>query len=105
MTQIFLGVLKKGPRWSPGESAETTADQRSHLAHLYELRSQGKLLMSGPIPDGEDYRGFVVLNVDSIEAAHALFSDDAHMLSGRLDFDPYPWLVATDVYEKLVASS
>lgn len=103
MTQVLLGVLRKGPTWSPEETEETHANQERHLALLFRLRDEGVLLMSGPIPEGEDYRGFVVLDLDSEGDGRALFEADAHLQSGRLQLDLYPWLVPTEILQRLRA--
>lgn len=101
MEQVFLGVLRKGPTWSPEDTPEVSANQRLHLALLDRLRQEGILLLSGPIPQGKDFRGFVILDVDDEARVHSLFKDDAHMQSERLVLDVYPWLVAAAALAKL----
>lgn len=97
MTQIYLGLLKKGPTWSPEETVEVTRDQREHLALLQRLGEAGEVLIAGPIPEGEILRGVVVCQADSVEEARAFFAEDAHLNSGRLVLEMFPWMVPSQL--------
>lgn len=97
MTQLYLGMLKKGPAWTAQASEETSHRQREHLALLARLGRQGRLLLAGPVPEGEHMRGFVVCKADSLAAAEAYFAEDSHILSGRLHLEMYPWLVPKEL--------
>jgi uncharacterized protein YciI len=93
MTQIYLGLLKKGPAWTSQASEQVHRDQRAHLDLLAELGSSGRLLLAGPVPDGEQVRGFVICRADSLLAAKGYFVEDHHIRSGRLVLEMHPWLV------------
>lgn len=97
MTKLFLGVLRKGPAWTPEATPEIMQAQREHLDLLRRLSKTGKLLMAGPIPEGEDWRGFVVCRAPSSEQAHGFFDQDTHIRTGRLVLKLYPWVVPTEI--------
>jgi uncharacterized protein YciI len=100
MTSLFLGLMKKGPTWSPDATAEVIENQRKHLALLQRLGEAGDLLLAGPIPEGEVLRGIVVCRAASVEEAEARFADDAHIQTGRLILEWHPWLVPTEVLRR-----
>jgi uncharacterized protein YciI len=100
MTQLYLGLLRKGPDWTAEQTPELTQAQRRHLALLQRLDEEGDLLIAGPIPGGEDLRGVVVCRAESTEQARSYFDQDAHIQSGRLRLEIYPWMVPTEVLER-----
>jgi uncharacterized protein YciI len=97
MTQLYLGLLRKGPTWTAEETPELAQAQRRHLALLQHLGDEGDLLIAGPIPGGEDLRGILVCHAESTEQARSYFAQDAHIQSGRLLLEIYPWMVPTEV--------
>ncbi len=99
MARLYLGLLKKGPRWTPEASEQVTADQRGHLANFERLHAAGTLLIAGPVLDADPLRGIVVCQAASLEALEAEFVVDPHLKSGRLILKIYPWLVDADLLE------
>jgi uncharacterized protein YciI len=100
LTQLILGLYKKGPAWTGESSAEIEEDQRKHLALLARLAERGDLLLAGPIADGSELRGILICNVDSTEKAEALFAGDAHVNTGRLVLEFHPWFVSAATLHK-----
>lgn len=100
MTQLVLGLYRKGLAWSPDATPETIDDQRGHLANFQRLAKQGLLLLSGPISDGDPYRGLILLDCTSPEEAKQLMSGDPHLESGRLELDLYTWWTSTEAINR-----
>lgn len=97
MTELYMGMLRKGPTWTPEATPEVMQAQREHLQLLRRLGESGRLLMAGPIPDGGDWRGVVICRAQSREQAHGYFDQDAHIRSGRLVLELHPWLVPSEI--------
>lgn len=101
MSHLLLGLVRKGPTWTPEATEEILENQRRHLALLQRLSEEGKLLLSGPIPDGEELRGIVICRADSAAEARSWFDADAHVQSGRLRLDFHGWLVPSEAAQRL----
>jgi uncharacterized protein YciI len=97
MTRLFLGLLKKGPLWTADVDEGILRDQEAHLQLLRQLGSKGQLLLAGPVPGGEQVRGFVLCRADSLAAAETYFQGDRHIQGGRLTLEMHPWLVNTEL--------
>jgi uncharacterized protein YciI len=104
MRRLMLVLMVKGPNWSPASTPESARDQAAHLQLLTHLRDSGVLLLSGPIPDGDPERGVLVFDLTDEDDVRALLADDAHMLSGQLAIEQYPWLVPADTLERPLLS-
>jgi hypothetical protein len=89
-TRTYLvGLLRKGPQWSPEDE-----NGRTHLS-LEALRSwknQGAIVVGGWFMDFGDPRGLYIFTVDSIDEAQALVQSDEAIQSGKLMFEFHPWL-------------
>jgi|GEM_PF-208504 len=97
MVTYFLVLLKKGPKWSPGETPELQRLQEAHLDHIRRLGDSGKVVLAGPFSDEGDIRGALLFKVGTIEEARKLEAEDPAVLAGRLVMDVRPWLVAKGV--------
>jgi uncharacterized protein YciI len=89
-----FGLLRKGPKWTPGETEETKRIQAGHLANIGRLADEGKLVVAGPLEaaEGSDLRGVFVFQVGSIEEAQALTATDPAVQAGRLVIELYSFL-------------
>ena len=72
MEQVFLVLLKKGPKSGTGESAERKAIQEGHMANMRAMWQARKLVIAGPMGDEGDLRGIFVFRVPRLEDAQAL---------------------------------
>ncbi|MGD2079458.1 MAG: hypothetical protein PVH18_13825 [Chloroflexota bacterium] len=52
MTVYYLGLLRRGPAWTPEVTPATEQLQVDHLAHIRGMAESGALLMAGPFLDG-----------------------------------------------------
>ena len=97
MTTYYVGLLYRGPSWSPEETPERQRIQEAHLANIQRLADEGKLLLAGPFSDGGDMRGMFVFQVASMEEAKALCDTDPAVKAGRLRVELHPWYSAKGI--------
>jgi uncharacterized protein YciI len=97
MITYYLGLVMRGPAWTPERTPETQALQEAHLANMRSLHEAGQLVVAGPITDGGDLRGIFVFKVGSLEEARALADTDPAVKAGRLKVDLHPWMVEKGV--------
>jgi uncharacterized protein YciI len=64
-----IGLLTRGPTWTPEETPEVFRLGEAHMANIRRMGELGKLVISGPCPDGGRLRGIYIFKVDSIAAA------------------------------------
>jgi uncharacterized protein len=101
MRIYYLYLLKKGPAWSPDETAEIEALQEAHLANMKRLGDMGKLVINGPLLDSfatsGEIRGIGVLKTDSLAEAQELINTDPMVKVGRLIFELHAWMVGKNI--------
>ena len=91
MEQVFLVLLKKGPKSGTGESPERKAIQEGHMANMRAMWQARKLVIAGPMGDDGDLRGIFVFRVPKLEEAQALVASDPAVKAGRLVGEIHPW--------------
>jgi uncharacterized protein YciI len=96
MAVLYLGLLLRGPNWTPEETPEVMALQERHLAYIGAMAAEGKLLLAGPFLDGGHLRGVFVFRTGSLQEAQALAAADPSVQAGRLALDIHPWMVPAD---------
>jgi uncharacterized protein YciI len=87
----YLVFLKKGPNRSQ-DSVTAAEIQKGHLAHMDKMHAEGKLDIAGPLLDGGEIRGIVILNVRTAEEAKAITEMDPAVKAGRLIAEIHPWM-------------
>lgn len=101
-----LGLLRRGPRWTPEPTPEMMELQSRHLAHMDALVRAGKLVLAGPTDEPAEERkvgglaGIVVFHTSAEEAA-ALVAADPAVEAGRLTVELYPWMATSKLLEIL----
>jgi uncharacterized protein YciI len=98
MTTVYLVLLEKGPAWTKDVTPASQATQEAHLARIRALWQEKKMIVAGPIEDGEDLRGIFVLSAASLDEAKALAASDPAVKAGRLQPVVYPWWVEKGVF-------
>jgi uncharacterized protein YciI len=93
MTTYYLGLLRRGSKWSPEVTAETERIQEKHLAHIRSMFEAGDLVVAGPFTDGGDLRGVFLFRTESLEDAQALAANDPAVQAGRLIVELHTWIV------------
>lgn len=100
MEVLFLGLLKRGPAWTPEVTPEIEALQAAHLAHIDRMVQAGKLVAVGPIDDGSELRGIYIFRTASVEESNALTKTDPAVAAGRLTFELHPWMVRKGTFRE-----
>lgn len=91
MTAYYVGLVRRGPKWSAESTPESARIQKEHLAHMGAMAEAGKLVGAGPITDGGDLRGIFIFEVASAAEAKALTDGDPAVETGRLVVDLHRW--------------
>jgi uncharacterized protein YciI len=97
METYYVGLIFRGPAWTPEKTPEIMDLQKAHLANITRLAESGKLVLAGPFVDDGDLRGMFVFRVSSIEEARALCDTDPAVKAGRLRVDLHPWYSAKGI--------
>ncbi len=90
---LFLGLLRRGPRWTARDTPEVEAPQSEHRANIVRMRESGELVIAGPFQDDGELQGVYVFRVESLDEAITLTNTDPAVKAGRFVFDLHPWLV------------
>lgn len=86
---VFMHLLSGSDRSQ--DSVEAAAIQKQHLAHINRLAESGKLAVAGPFQDGGDYRGLLIFDVETIDEALKLESEDPAVKTNRLKMQAFYW--------------
>jgi len=97
MTTYYVGLLYRGPAWTPEVTPETQAIQKGHMENIGRLAASGKLILAGPFSDDTALRGMFVFQVASLEEATALCDTDPAVKAGRLKVELHPWFSAKGI--------
>jgi uncharacterized protein len=90
MKKYMMVFLKAGPNRTQ-DSATTAGIQKAHLANIFRLARERKLLIAGPFLEDGDIRGIFIFDVKTIEEAKELTSSDPAVQAGRLIMEIHPW--------------
>ena len=83
-------LLKSGETKSK-DSTEAATFQKLHLQHLYKLAEEGKLIVAGPFEGGNERRGLLIFDVETVDESLQLESENPIVKSGRLKMDALYW--------------
>ena len=97
MTTYYVGLLYRGPKWTPEVTDETKRLFEGHMANIQRMAEAGKLLVAGPFSDDGQLRGMYVFKVGSMEEAEKLVQTDPSVQAGRLRFELHPWFAAKNI--------
>ena len=86
---VFMHLLSGSERSQ--DSLEAAKIQEQHLAHLNKMAESGKLVMAGPFQDGGKYRGLLIFDVETVDEALALESEDPAVKAKRLEMQAFYW--------------
>ena len=90
MKRYVFMLLNKGETRSQ-DKEEAAKIQEEHLAHLNKLAEAGKLIVAGPFEGGEEHRGLLIFDVETVEEALKLESEDPAVKAGRLSMEAFFW--------------
>ncbi len=97
MATYYVGLLFRGPKWTPAITPEVEQLQKDHLAHIRKMAESGKLILAGPFTDGGTLRGMVVYQEGSLEEARTLAEADPAVKAGRLVVEIHPRMAAKGI--------
>ena len=98
MRFYVLGILEKGPKWSPEVTPESTEIQKGHMANIGRLANEKKLILAGPLAsEGGDMRGIFVFDTDKLADAEAWCNTDPAVQAGRLKVRLIRWYSAKGI--------
>jgi uncharacterized protein YciI len=97
MKTYALGLIRRGPAWTPERNAHTDSIQAGHMANIQRRFQEGWLQGAGPMLDGGDLRGIFIFSVDSVAQAEPLVATDPAVASRRLRVDLHPWMTFAGV--------
>ena len=86
-----LGILSRGPTWTPESNAHTDSIQAGHMANIVRMAEAGALVAAGPFENGGDLRGLFVFAPDAT-GLDSLLSGDPAIASGRLECRGWTWV-------------
>ena len=86
-----LGLLSRGPAWTPERTPRTDSIQAGHMANIGRMAERGALVAAGPFLNGGDLRGLFVFAPDADSLAGMLAGDPA-IASGRLECRLSTWM-------------
>jgi uncharacterized protein YciI len=95
MTKVSTGrayvllLLKNGRDLIGGEDFQSM--QMAHLAHLFNLESEGKIHIFGPVTTESDLKGIIIFGTSSKDEVHEWMKEDPLCSSGLLTYELYDW--------------
>jgi uncharacterized protein YciI len=94
-----LGLLRRGPTWTPERTAHTDSVQAGHMANIVRMAEAGALVAAGPFAGNGQLQGLFVFapDVDSLES---LLAGDPAIASGRLTCTLSTWVAPPGLGEQ-----
>ena len=86
-----LGLLSRGPSWTPERNARTDSIQAGHMTNIGRMADAGALVAAGPFENGGDLRGIFVF-APGAGSLDSLMAGDPAIASGRLECRLSTWL-------------
>lgn len=86
----FLGFLVKGERWDDTEGAEAEQLMPLHLAFLRSQMESRRYVVAGPVVDGGQIAGVLIIQASSAQEAAEIANQDPAVKAGRLAVEIHP---------------
>lgn len=90
MKRYVFMLLKSGETKSKTEE-EAAKYQKMHMAHLSKMAESGELIVAGPFEGGDQHRGLLIFDVETVEEALKLEGDDPMVKTDRLRMEAFYW--------------
>ena len=87
----FVFMLLESGETKSKDSTQAAYYQKVHLEHLNNLAESGKLIVAGPFEGGGIHRGLLIFDVETVEEALQLESEDPMIKTDRLRMDAFYW--------------
>lgn len=101
MVEFQMALLKRGPKWVQEENTETKRLLQQHIEYLTSLLESGKAVLAGPITDGGEVTGVLVLRAKSAAEAKEWMDAEPSVASGFQVVEMHPWW-SEDIFGKPV---
>lgn len=101
LIQFHMALLKRGPKWSATEDADSKRLQDQHVEYMTSLLDSGKAIIAGPLTDGGEIGGVFVFRASSPEEAKAWAEADPMVAAGVRIAEMHPWW-SEDIFGKPV---
>ncbi len=88
LKSYYLGLLRKGERWNEVEGSEDLTPRQ--LAFIREQVEAGVYKVAGPVVDGGEIVGMMLVEAPTPEDALAIASKDPAVQANRLTVEIYP---------------
>lgn len=85
--------LNRGVSQSPLDKETAQQMQADHIANLTRLGHEGRALAAGPLGEGGDIRGIVILHLAPGASVSDCFTNDPFVQNHRLVVESHPWLL------------
>ena len=99
LVQFHMALLKRGPKWSATESADTKRLQDQHVEYVTSMLESGRAIIAGPLTDGGEIGGVFVFRAASAEEAKAWAEADPTVAAGVRVAEMHPWW-SEDIFGK-----
>jgi len=99
MVEFHMALLKRGPKWTDAETAETKRLHQEHVNYVLATLDSGKAVIAGPFTDGGEIEGVFIFRAKSAEEAKAWADADPSVASGFRVVEMHPWW-SEDIFGK-----
>ena len=99
LVQFHMALLKRGPKWTGADNAETKRSHQQHVEYVTSLLDSGKAIIAGPLTDGGEIEGVFVFRARSADEAKAWAEADPTVVSGFRIAEMHPWW-SEDIFGK-----
>lgn len=99
LIEFHMALLKRGPKWTAEENAETKRLQSEHVNYVISLLEAGKAVVAGPFTDDGEIGGVFVFRAKSAAEAKAWAEADPTVAAGFRIAEMHPWW-SEDIFGK-----
>ncbi|WP_186758509.1 YciI family protein [Echinicola salinicaeni] len=107
MKKYVMAFLKRGPEVANYSKEERDKIQQGHMAHIGKMAEAKKLVLAGPFFGEGELRGIFLFDVDNLEEAEKLTSEDPAVKAGVLTLELLEWygsaavMAIPEIHEKI----
>lgn len=99
LMEFHMALLKRGPKWTTEENAETKRLLQQHMEYVTGLFDSGKAVLAGPLTDGGDITAVLVLRAKSAAEAKEWVDAEPSVAAGFRVAEMHPWW-SEDIFGK-----
>ncbi|MEO5988292.1 MAG: hypothetical protein ABIU54_09855 [Candidatus Eisenbacteria bacterium] len=99
LTRYRLGLLYRGPGYTPDRTARADSLQAGHRANIKRMFERGALQAAGPFGDDTALRGIFVFTGDADMKLDSLLAGDPLLAEQRLRLEMYGWMAPVGISE------